>query len=94
MKKKTEEHRPSYDPQCYLCPGNERAGGHINENYTAPYVFTNDFAALLSDTTEASYEEGLLRAQGERGICRVVCFSPNHALTIPRNGRSRYWQSD
>ena len=83
VEKTTEEHRPSYDPQCYLCPGNERAGGHLNENYTAPYVFTNDFAALLSESSEASYEEGLLRAQGERGTCRVVCFSSNHALTIP-----------
>ena len=83
VEKKTEEQRPTYDPQCYLCPGNERAGGHLNENYTAPYVFTNDFAALLSESSDASYEEGLLRAQGERGTCRVVCFSPNHALTIP-----------
>ena len=83
VEKTTEEVRPSYDPRCYLCPGNERAGGHINENYTEPYVFTNDFAALLSDSSDASYEDGLLRAQGERGTCRVVCFSPNHALTIP-----------
>lgn len=83
VEKVTEEHRPSHDPQCYLCPGNERAGGHTNPAYTEPYVFTNDFAALLSDSSDASYEEGLLRARGERGTCRVVCFSPNHSLTIP-----------
>lgn len=77
------DQRPSYDPHCYLCPGNERAGGHTNPEYTEPYAFTNDFAALLSDSSDASYDDGLLRAQGERGTCRVVCFSPNHALTIP-----------
>ena len=65
------------------CPGNERAGGHTNDPYTDPYVFTNDFASLLPDSSSASYEDGLRRAQGERGTCRVVCFSPNHALTIP-----------
>ena len=81
--RKTDESRPHYDPECYLCPGNERAGGHTNDQYTKPYVFTNDFAALLSDSPGATYEDGLLRARGERGTCRVVCFSPNHALTIP-----------
>jgi UDPglucose--hexose-1-phosphate uridylyltransferase len=83
VEKTPDERRPTYDPQCYLCPGNTRAGGHTNEDYTDPYVFTNDFAALLSDSPDGGYEEGLLRARGERGTCRVVCFSPNHALTIP-----------
>ena len=98
--RKTDETRPSYDPQCYLCPGNERAGGHTNDPYTEPYVFTNDFAALLSDSSSASYEDGLLQAQGERGICQVVCFSPNHALTIPEMEEAdiqkviRVWQRE
>ncbi len=83
VEKKTEDSRPSYDPQCYLCPGNQRAGGRTNETYTKPYVFTNDFAALLPDSPTTTYEDGLLRAQSEQGLCRVVCFSPNHALTIP-----------
>ena len=83
VEKTDQEGRPTYDPQCYLCPGNERAGGHTNDAYTEPYVFTNDFASLLSDSPEASYEEGFLKARGERGTCRVICFSPNHALTIP-----------
>ena len=100
VEKTTDEHRPTYDPQCYLCPGNERAGGHTNDHYTEPYVFTNDFAALLSDSSDATYEEGLLRAQGERGTCRVVCFSPNHALTIPEMDEAdiqrviRVWQRE
>jgi len=73
----------TYDPNCYLCPGNERAGGEINPQYTAPFSFTNDFSALLRDVPDMRYEEGLLKGQSESGICKVVCFSPNHALTLP-----------
>jgi UDPglucose--hexose-1-phosphate uridylyltransferase len=76
-------HRPSYDPQCYLCPGNERVGGVRNPDYKGTFVFTNDFAALLDDGgTEILDEEGLLVAGMERGTCRVICFSPRHDLTI------------
>jgi len=77
------DNRPSYDPKCYLCPGNERAGGAHNPPYTDTFVFTNDFGALLPDTPVASMTNGLLHVEGEAGICRVLCFSPNHALTIP-----------
>jgi UDPglucose--hexose-1-phosphate uridylyltransferase len=76
-----------YDPACYLCPGNERAGGKRNPHYTSTYVFTNDFAALLPDEKPAQYKEkdgGLLVAEGEAGTCRVVCFSPRHDLTLSR----------
>ncbi|MBL7775620.1 MAG: galactose-1-phosphate uridylyltransferase, partial [Saprospiraceae bacterium] len=76
-------HSPGYDPECYLCPGNTRAGGQQTPAYESTYVFTNDFAALLPDTPDAVFSEGLLQAKGERGICRVICFSPNHALTLP-----------
>ena len=76
--------RPSYDPDCYLCPGNTRANGEVNPQYSEPFSFTNDFAALIpSDGPHESYEEGLLKAHTETGICKVVCFSPNHALTLP-----------
>ena len=81
--KATNEKRPSYDPGCYLCPDNTRAGGHQNPDYADTFVFTNDFAALLPDSGNGTYEKGLLRANGEQGICRVVCFSPDHSLTIP-----------
>ncbi|WP_299767883.1 UDP-glucose--hexose-1-phosphate uridylyltransferase [uncultured Dokdonia sp.] len=73
----------SYDSTCYLCPGNERAGGVINPKYKAPYAFTNDFAALLSNTSSETVQNGLLLAKGEQGECRVVCFSENHSLTLP-----------
>jgi len=75
--------RPTYDPSCYLCPGNERAGGEQNEAYTETYVFKNDFAALLEDQGTADHEEGLFKVQEERGLCKVICFSPDHSLTMP-----------
>lgn len=76
--------RPQYDPGCYLCPGNKRADGSLNPQYTDSFVFTNDFAALLSDTPEGRVEvEGLLKAHSEKGTCRVISFSPDHSLTLP-----------
>ena len=74
--------RRSYEPACYLCPGNTRANGDINPAYESTFVFTNDFSALSPDTSTAAFGEGLLRAEGERGVCRVVCFSPRHDLTL------------
>ena len=75
--------RPAYDPKCYLCPGNERAGGAKNPNYTTTYVFTNDFAALLPNGEGSSDGGDLLRSQHVSGTCRVICFSPRHDLTLP-----------
>ncbi|MCZ2157067.1 MAG: UDP-glucose--hexose-1-phosphate uridylyltransferase [Bryobacterales bacterium] len=75
----------AYDPDCYLCPGNARAGGNRNPAYTETFVFENDFAALTPDSPRESYDkDGLLRADGESGICRVVCYSPRHDLTLAR----------
>ncbi len=74
--------RPTYVPDCYLCPGNVRANGGRNPVYTSTFVFDNDFAALRTDTSEIAVEDGLLLAEGERGVCRVVCFSPRHDLTL------------
>ena len=81
----TEKPSPvQYDPKCYLCPGNERAGGVRNPHYTSTFVFQNDFPALLP-TSEGSpsNERGILVAAPERGISRVICFSPRHDLSIP-----------
>lgn len=77
------DHRPTYDPQCYLCPGNERAGGAKNPAYESTFVFTNDFAALLPDTPPLALPpDPLFQAESEHGICRVICFSPRHDLTL------------
>ena len=74
----------AYDPDCYLCPGNPRANGDVNPEYADTFVFTNDFSALRPETSTATFDDGLLRAEGERGLCRVVCFSPRHDLTLGR----------
>jgi UDPglucose--hexose-1-phosphate uridylyltransferase len=73
---------PAHDPGCFLCPGNTRAGGQRNPDYETTFIFTNDFAALRPDTPAASFEDGLLRAAGERGTCEVICFSPRHDLSL------------
>lgn len=78
------EDRPYYDPVCYLCPGNKRSDGTVNPAYTDAFVFTNDFSALLQDTPVGDLNKNdLLVAKSESGICRVICFSPDHGLTLP-----------
>ncbi len=75
---------PAYDPTCYLCPGNDRAGGKKNPDYHSTYVFDNDFPALLlPEGAEQPEETAIFNAQPAAGICRVVCFSPRHDLTLP-----------
>lgn len=79
------EQRPTYDPQCYLCPGNRRAGDAVNPPYTGTFVFTNDFAALLPEVPlSGGSSDELFRAEPVRGECRVICFSPRHDLTLAR----------
>ena len=83
VEKQPDDTRPEYVPDCYLCPGNRRAGGARNPDYGGTFVFTNDFAALLPDTPEAALElQPLLRAETLQGTCRVICFSPRHDLTL------------
>jgi UDPglucose--hexose-1-phosphate uridylyltransferase len=79
------EQVPEYDRSCYMCPGNTRANGVTNPHYTSTFAFTNDFSALVEHTPDDRHDvDGLLRAHGERGLCRVLCFSPRHDLTIAR----------
>jgi UDPglucose--hexose-1-phosphate uridylyltransferase len=84
IEKPPQETRPRYDPGCYLCPGNKRAGDAQNPQYDSTFVFTNDFAALLPDTPAAVHSgQPLLRTESVQGTCRVICFSPRHDLTLP-----------
>lgn len=76
------EQRPSHDPQCYLCAGNTRANGEKNPEYEHVFIFTNDFAALQEDSPQFSLDEGLLKAESEQGICKVICFSPDHSKSL------------
>lgn len=79
------DNRPQYDPKCYLCPGNSRADGTQNPDYKDSFVFVNDFSALLEETPIEQFdEESLLVAESERGICKVISFSPRHDLTLPQ----------
>lgn len=84
IEKVESETRPAYDPDCYLCPGNNRAHGAKNPQYEDVFAFDNDFAALRPDTPDGRIDDaGLLVARAERGISRVICFSPRHDLTLP-----------
>jgi UDPglucose--hexose-1-phosphate uridylyltransferase len=78
---------PTYDADCYLCPGNTRANGVRNPQYTSTFAFDNDFAALVPEHPPSLAESpasALLHSEPERGVCRVVCFAPRHDLTLPR----------
>ncbi|MGJ1266028.1 UDP-glucose--hexose-1-phosphate uridylyltransferase [Sphingobacterium spiritivorum] len=95
------DNRPAYDPKCYLCAGNVRADGAINPPYKESFIFVNDFSALLPDIASGiENEEGLLVAEAERGICKVISFSPRHDLTLPEMDISSIkavvdvWQSE
>ncbi len=78
----TPETRPAYDPSCYLCAGNKRASGDINPPYEDVFVFVNDFSALQDDSAVFSVNEGLIKAESEQGICKVMCFSPDHSKSL------------
>ncbi|HEY3406475.1 MAG TPA: UDP-glucose--hexose-1-phosphate uridylyltransferase [Ohtaekwangia sp.] len=83
VEKVSHEVLKSYDASCYLCPGNVRANGEVNPVYTSTFSFTNDFAAIVEDVPAGSFSDGeLIQARSERGLCRVICFSPRHDLTV------------
>lgn len=83
VEKKLNQELPEYEANCYLCPDNTRSNGTQNPNYTDTFVFDNDFPALQVEEDSTTFQEGLFLAKQERGICRVICFSPNHSLTLP-----------
>jgi len=80
----------AYDPQCYLCPGNQRASGAANPAYEGIFSFVNDYAALLPDSPSAikASASPLLVSESARGLCKVLCFHPNHSLTLARMTRA------
>ena len=78
------DNRPEHDSTCYLCSGNVRSNGIKNEEYTDCYVFENDFSALLQEEVLfENHSQPLFQQKPERGINKVVCFSPKHNLTLP-----------
>jgi UDPglucose--hexose-1-phosphate uridylyltransferase len=85
IEKVAQPNLPDYDPDCYLCPNNSRVGGTVNPNYHSTFTFTNDFSALYPQVPEKAFDENdLLLARSEKGLCRVICFSPDHSLTLAR----------
>ncbi|KAM0787321.1 hypothetical protein ACM66B_007094 [Microbotryomycetes sp. NB124-2] len=82
--------RPQYDNKCYLCPGNERAGGIKTDKYDGTFVFENDFAALVEDQVlppeppqgDDEDDDAFFKQEPARGKCYVICFSPRHDLTV------------
>jgi UDPglucose--hexose-1-phosphate uridylyltransferase len=89
LEKTKKKLRPAYDGDCYLCPGNTRANGKINDKYKGPYVFDNDFPALLPDTPVTLLNNHpLLRVKAQSGLCKVICYSERHDMTLaemPKN---------
>lgn len=84
QEKVSEEQKPSHDPNCYLCPRNKRITGEPNPDYHKPYVFKNDFSALLEDTPAPEQSaDPLFQMSQARGESRVICFSPDHSKTLP-----------
>lgn len=84
VEKNEQEKRPAHDPDCYLCARNTRINGEINPDYKNTFVFTNDFAALMTDTPASEQEnDDLFCLQSARGTSRVICFSPDHSKTLP-----------
>ena len=84
QEKVSEEQKPSHDPNCYLCPRNKRITGEPNPDYHKPYVFKNDFSALLEDTPAPRQNDNpLFQSSQARGESRVICFSSDHSKTLP-----------
>jgi len=75
---------PDYDESCFLCKGNTRINGEVNPEYTGTFVFTNDFAALNDKTPDFEQNDPLFTISSERGVSRVICFSPDHGRSLPK----------
>ncbi len=94
------EKRNKYEADCYLCPGNKRANGDTNPSYGKTFVFDNDFPSLEGCMDPEEINKGMLRAASETGVCRVVCFSPDHSLSLADMSTNiiadiiRTWQSE
>ena len=84
VEKLDEEEKPAYDKDCFLCAGNTRVNGEINDDYKETFVFTNDFSAIKQDTPNISIDDPLFKMETEKGESRVICFSPDHSKTLPQ----------
>lgn len=76
------EETRAYDPDCFLCPGNRRASGAINERYTGVWTFRNDFPTLTLDSYETNTVLGPYRTRSSRGVAEVLNYSPHHSKRL------------
>ncbi len=92
------EQQPTHDPNCNLCPGNTRASGEKNPQYTSTFVFQNDYPAMRDESgdsvsIEQSESDALFNAEAVHGACKVVCFSPRHDLTLAQMTPEQIFQT-
>src|SRR4051812_46101583 len=73
---------PSFDPTCYLCPGNARVGGARNPAYEGTFVFDNDHPCVGNAPRTLATPPGIYRNRPAAGVARVVCYSPRHDVTL------------
>ncbi|MFC1553484.1 galactose-1-phosphate uridylyltransferase [candidate division KSB1 bacterium] len=71
-----------YDPDCYLCPGNKRAGGKVNPDYTDTWSFANDFPSLDFSIQSKVSTETPYMSMPANGICEVLIYSPDHSKSL------------
>jgi UDPglucose--hexose-1-phosphate uridylyltransferase len=76
------ETSPEHDPGCYLCPGVTRASGAQNPNYSQPYAFSNDFSSFGLNAPNIHLNNPFELVEPAQGICRVICFTPKHNVTL------------
>jgi len=74
---------PPYVADCYLCPGNMRVSGAVNPQYQQTFVFDNDHPCVsLAAPSSLETPTGLYQNRPAQGVARVVCYSPQHNLTL------------
>ncbi|MBK5278388.1 MAG: galactose-1-phosphate uridylyltransferase [Bacteroidia bacterium] len=71
----------SYDPTCYLCPGNKRISGHVNPSYRDVFTFENDHPVVGMEAPEVT-SDGFYKKEKATGIAKVVCYDPRHHVTL------------
>jgi UDPglucose--hexose-1-phosphate uridylyltransferase len=83
----TQKNLISYDPNCYLCPGNSRIHGDINPQYEDVFIFDNDHPVVGLNAPEIpinqqNNDNGIYLKASAKGIARVVCYNKNHSITL------------
>ncbi len=74
---------PSYDPGCYLCPGNKRVSGVQNPDYDGVFIFNNDHPVVGKDAPAVAGDYRATRQKARAaGIAKVVCYDPSHNTTL------------